>query len=438
MQRRKVMNKKSQKNIEVYADWEGLTQPVHMGVLLAKPGRGKEIFSFEYSQDWLSGNFSTPLDPALQLFSGVQHAPNDQENFGLFLDSSPDRWGRMLMRRREAQLAREEKREVRKLLESDYLLGVYDENRMGALRFCGDINGPFLDNSKERASPPWSSLRELEHASLEIEKSGAENNKNYSNWLKMLIAPGGSLGGARPKASVIDEKGHLWIAKFPSAQDEIDIGAWEMVVWRLARLANINMADARAEKFNSRYHTFLNKRFDRTSKGKRIHFSSAMTMLQYSDGDDYSTGVSYLELAEFLMQHGAQPDKDLEQLWRRIVFNVCVSNVDDHLRNHGFILQPEGWVLSPAFDINPVPAGEGLKLNISEDDNSQHIDLVKEVAEYFRIKPVDADKHIDQVVKAVRQWRKEAGALGISKREQDEMAPAFRIAENQNVKSRPK
>jgi len=424
------MNKEKRRHIEVCANWVGLPHPILVGVLHAAPLRGKEIFSFEYAHDWLKHNQAHVLDPALQLFQGIQYVPYEQDNFGIFLDSSPDRWGRFLMKRREAQLAREEKREERKLLESDYLLGVYDEHRIGGLRFRTDHNGPFLDNNKESAAPPWTSLRELEEACLELEKIDAENNPNYSKWLKMLIAPGGSLGGARPKASVIDGHRHLWIAKFPSGNDEWDIGAWEMVVYNLAKHAKITISDAKIGKFNSNHHTFLSKRFDRTTTGERIHFASAMTLLQRSDGDDASKGVSYLELAEFITRQGAAPERDLEQLWRRIVFYICVSNVDDHLRNHGFILHPNGWVLSPAFDINPVASGDGLKLNISESDNAQDLELAREVSEFFRIKSDSATTIIEDIIKVVKDWRGEATFLGITKQEQNSMAPAFRIADN--------
>lgn len=286
-----------------------------------------------------------------------------------------------------------------------------------------------MDDNKAYASPPWACLRELEHASLELEKDHAEEDKNYSRWLQMLIAPGGSLGGARPKASVMDEHEHLWIAKFPSGNDENNIGAWEMVVYQLARRAKVIMPLAKVQKFNSEHHTFLSKRFDRTGHGERIHFASAMTLLQRADGDDASQGASYLELAEFIMQYGAEPARDLEQLWRRIVFYMCVSNVDDHLRNHGFILQPDGWVLSPAFDINPVASGNGLKLNVSQNDNTQDLILAKEVAEYFRIKPTTAENIIQEVITATREWRKEASTLNISAREQNQMARAFRLVE---------
>lgn len=424
------MSKIQQRQIEVYAHWEELSKPTPVGTLNAIPSRGKEIFSFEYNDDWLKSKQAQALDPSLQLLGGIHYAPHGQENFGVFLDSSPDRWGRFLMNRRETQLAREENRKARKLLESDYLLGVYDEHRMGALRFRTHPEGPFLDNNRKYASPPWTSLRELEHASLELEKHDAEKNPSYSKWLTMLIAPGGSLGGARPKASVTDENNHLWIAKFPSNNDEHDVGAWEMVTYKLAKKAKIIIAEAKIDKFNSRYHTFLSKRFDRNHKGERIHFASAMTLLQRSDGDDASTGASYLELAEFIIRYGSQPDQDLEQLWRRIVFYMGVSNTDDHLRNHGFILQPNGWILSPAFDINPNPNGDGLKLNISESDNSQDIRLAKEVAEYFRISSTQADEIIKEIFGEIANWRKIASALSISLGEQNQMQHAFRLTEN--------
>ena len=430
LERKKSMAKNLQRCIEVYAHWMDLSKPTLVGILYAIPSRGKEIFSFEYDLNWLNEKYSHALDPSLQLFQGQQYTQNGQQNFGIFLDSSPDRWGRFLMNRRESQRAREEGRKEQRLLESDYLLGVYDEHRMGALRFKIDSEGPFLDNNKMYAVPPWTALREIEYASLALEKKGAEENPKYTQWLKMLIAPGGSLGGARPKASVLDENQHPWIAKFPSRNDDNDVAAWEMVAYKLAICVKITMAKAKLVKFNSCYHTFLNKRFDRVAD-KRIHFASAMTLLQRSDGDDASNGTSYLELAQFIMQQGAQPMQDLEQLWRRIVFYICISNCDDHLRNHGFIFQPSsGWRLSPAFDINPNVDGDGLKLNISESDNSQTLTLAKEVAEYFRIKPDKANNIIKEIVETVKKWREVAKSLDISIREQDRMARAFRIVDH--------
>lgn len=424
------MKKQEQRRIEVWADWEPMQQPERMGLLFAAPARGKEIFSFEYDSAWLKSGYAQALDPSLGLYHGPQYAPQDRENFGVFLDSAPDRWGRLLMRRREAQSAREEHRPERTLRESDFLLGVYDGNRMGALRFRLEPEGPFLDADRESASPPWASLHDLERASLELEKEGAEKSKSYANWLRMLVAPGSSLGGARPKAGVVDAKGDLWIAKFPSSQDDHDVGAWEYLVHQLARRAKIETPEAMTRVLGSRHHTFLSKRFDR-SRGarRRIHFASAMTLLRRQEGDDDAVGASYLEIAEFLMRQGAAPNRDLEQLWRRIVFFICVSNTDDHLRNHGFLLSPAGWRLAPAYDMNPVAFGDGLRLNISESDNSQSLELAEAVAPYFRLDPKKAQSIIREVKGAVRDWRQGAKSLRLSSAATERMANAFRVAE---------
>ena len=422
-----MAKQEKQREIFVYANWQNMEQPIQMGTLRASLLRGKEVFAFEYTKTWLATPYAQQIDPDLQLYSGLQYVPNDKTNFGIFLDSSPDRWGRLLMRRREAALARKEGRKPHDLFETDYLLGVFDGHRMGALRFKELESGPFLNDNKELASPPWTSLRELEFASLKLEEEDSVDNPEYLHWLNMLIAPGSSLGGARPKASVIDEKGNLWIAKFPSKSDNRDIGAWEKVVHELAVKAGINMAEARVEKFANNQHTFLTKRFDRTVQGERIHFASAMTLLGYNDGTDHQDGASYLELAEFITRYGSQVEIDLEELWKRIVFSICVTNTDDHLRNHGFLLTKEGWHLSPAFDINPVEIGTGLKLNISENDNSLDLELAKEVAPNFRLNPTKADSIIQEIVSVVKTWKSIAIKHGISRSEQESMARAFRI-----------
>ncbi|MBY0371957.1 HipA domain-containing protein [bacterium] len=419
-----------QRTIEVFAHWKGLPNPAKLGTLFATPSRGKEIFSFEYDDNWLKQGFAQRLDPSLGLYGGRQYAPEGQSNFGAFLDSSPDRWGRLLMRRREAQLARVQSRPEQALWESDYLLGVYDGHRPGALRFRFPPDGPFLDNTKELASPPWARLRDLEHASLQLEREDAETDHEYSNWLRLLLVPGASLGGARPKASVLDEQGSLWIAKFPSRLDEFDVGAWEHLVNNLADKAGIEITPSQCRTFSVKRHTFLSRRFDRTVAGERIHFASAMTLLQRNDGDDATVGASYLELAEFVMQQGARPERDLEQLWRRIVFFMCVSNTDDHLRNHGFLLTSTGWNLSPVYDVNPAPhSPDGLKLNVSETDNSQDLELARSVAKYFRIKPARAEEILLEVIEAVRTWRQEAKKLQIPDAETERMARAFRLIE---------
>lgn len=418
------------KEIYVYADWEEGKAPFLMGVLYATHSGKKEIFSFEYSQDWLDSEFCTIIDPDLQFYKGNQYLTDEKSNFGLFLDSSPDRWGRLLMRRKEAVMARQYQRDEKNLLESDFLLGVYDEQRMGGLRFKSDEEGVFLNDSSNLAVPPWTSLRELEHASMEFEKNDILNNEpEYLKWLNMLISPGSSLGGARPKAGVIDTDDNLWIAKFPSRNDEKDIGAWEMVVNDLAKNAGISVANGLIKKFSVRHNTYLTKRFDRDSEGNRIHFASALTMLGYRDGNDAEIGVSYLEIVEFLIQHGSNVDRDLEELWRRIVFYIAVSNTDDHLRNHGFLLTENGWELSPAYDINPVEFGTGLSLNITENDNSLNLGVAREAAPYFRLSPKEADEIIQQVLDSVSGWKRLAEKYNIPSSEQMMMEKAFTVME---------
>jgi serine/threonine-protein kinase HipA len=417
--------KNYQKEILVYAHWKGLQKPELMGILKASQLRGKEIFSFEYSEEWLKSGNAQDIDSDLQLYSGSQYLSEVKSNFGIFLDSSPDRWGRVLMQRREAMLARSGNRKANTLLEIDYLLGVYDEHRMGAIRFKEKENGPFLNDNKNFATPPWTTLRDLEYASLQIEKNENTDDPDYIKWMNLLFAPGSSLGGARPKASIMDAENNLWIAKFPSTKDNRDIGAWEMVVHDLAKKAGLHVPEVMVRKFTTSYHTFLTKRFDRTQKRERIHFASAMTLLGYTDGVGFQEGVSYLELAEFIMRHGAMVDHDLEELWRRIVFNICVSNTDDHLRNHGFLLTSKGWILSPAYDLNPVETGTGLKLNISENDNSLDLDLAIEVSGYFRVAHEKAAQIIELVKKSVKNWRVIADNYKIPKAEQNLMSVAF-------------
>jgi serine/threonine-protein kinase HipA len=413
------------KDIFVYAHWTGMKEPVLMGVLKADFTRGKEIFSFSYSENWLKSSYSQILDPELQLFTGSQYAKDEKQNFGVFLDSSPDRWGRVLMKRREAAMARSEKRPEKTLRESDYLLGVFDGHRMGAIRFKEDPDGPFLNDNKTLASPPWTSIRELEQISLKLEDENANEDPEYLKWLNILINPGSSLGGARPKASVPDDKKNLWIAKFPSKSDIKDIGGWEMVTNELARNAGLNVAVSKIQKFSSKYYTFLTRRFDRTNTGERIHYASAMTMLGYVDGNNFQDGVSYLEIVDFLTRNGANIESDLKELWLRIVFNIFVSNTDDHLRNHGFILTEKGWILSPAFDINPDEDGTGLSLNISLDDNSLDLDLAMEVAEYFRLTREDTLIIIESIKKSVKKWRSVANKYQLPRSEQELMAKVF-------------
>jgi serine/threonine-protein kinase HipA len=421
--------KKNETVIWVYADWKPMEVPYLIGKLFSQRVRGKEIFSFEYNETWLNtSQAKLYLDPNLGLYKGIQYLPEGKNNFGIFLDSAPDRWGRLLMRRREAWQAKLDGREESTLFESDYLLGVFDGHRMGGLRFKLEQDGAFLNNHKKMATPPWTSLRELEYASLQLEKEDAINDPEYTKWLSMLIDPGSSLGGARPKASVLDEKGNLWIAKFPSSKDDKNTGAWEMVLHELAKVCGIHVPDARLLQFSGKHHTFLSKRFDRI-QDKRIHFASAMTLLGYQDGADFHDGLSYLDIVAFIIQQGALVKVDLEQLWRRVVFNILVSNTDDHLRNHGFMLTNNGWQLSPAYDMNPNEMGSGLTLNISENSNEQDISLALETAKHYKLKKDEAIKILNDMQLEIAKWRTVAKKLGMGSSEIEQMKRAFRDLE---------
>lgn len=414
--------------IYVYIDAFQLTEgPLLIGTLKAETIRGKQIFSFRAEDGWLKNRSFNYLDPDLKQYAGAQHVPEGKGNFGLFLDSCPDRWGRVLMQRRERLRAKESGEEITKLQESDYLLGVYDGNRMGALRFKTDVNGHFMDDDARLATPPFASLRALEQASLNYERTDAEQSLEYYNWLRMLYSPGSSLGGARPKANVVDPDGNLWIAKFPSKNDGIDVGAWEYIVTAMARKFGLRVPETKIEKFSSDHHTFMTRRFDRRGLTKRLYFASAMTLLGYRDGDDAQDGVSYLELAEFLQNYGtSQLKDDLKELWKRVVFNIAISNCDDHLRNHGFILTSKGWTLSPVYDLTPHPDGLGLKLNISEEDNSLDYHIAIDTASFYGIKKEEAERFVQQARIICSDWRQMANSIGISRSEQEEMASAFR------------
>ena len=413
-----VMN---QKTIFVYDDFS-TDQPVLMGSLYVNVIKGGETYSFEYDKEWLKKTgLALTLDPEIMPYSGRQY-PTGKNIFGLFADASPDRWGRVLMNKRERILAEKEGRKPSKLYDSDYLLGVYDETRMGGIRFKANPDGPFLSDDKETAAPPWATLRTLEEASRNFEN---DETGLTERWLNQLIKPGSSLGGARPKATVVDTKDQLWIAKFPSKNDENDTGAWEMVAHDLAALCGLNVPEAKLEKFSPLGSTFLIKRFDRLGS-KRVHFASAMTLLGKTDGASAAEGSSYLDIAAFIKSYGAQPKMDLIELWRRIVFNMAVTNTDDHLRNHAFVLTDKGWILSPVYDVNPVPYGDELSLNVDEEDNSISIDLAVQTAVRFGISKSDAEALAEDILKIVRDnWEKTAAEYGLTRRQVEEMRPAF-------------
>ena len=410
-----------EKDIYVYASW--VEEAELVGILHASKQRGKETFSFEYTQEFLEAHPGFTIDPSLDAYTVRQYPSNGKNLFGAFEDSSPDRWGRVLMRRREAILAHEEMRKPSLLTESDYFLGVCDETRMGALRFKLDPNEEYVSSDKRFATPPWTDLRVLETASIEFEN---QRDPNEIKWLRQLLSPGSSLGGARPKASVVNPDGSLWIAKFPSRYDECNIGAWETVTHNLAVKCGLDVPQAQIANFSKNGSTFLVKRFDRDGN-RRIHTASAMTMLGKSDGEE---GVSYLDLADKIIEVSSCPEIDLRELWNRIVFSMAVSNTDDHLRNHGFIYKDNGWRLSPLYDVNPVNYGDWLSLNVDKVDSTIDFNLAISVANDFEVTKDEARDTVNRIAGVVREsWKPLAEHYGISREETMRMAPAFQEAE---------
>ena len=400
----------------VYVDLDGV--PHLMGRLWARVRKNRESATFEYDEGWLRHPARFSLEPAIQLGPGAFHTPADLPIFGAIGDSAPDRWGRSLMRRMERRRAEREGGAPRTLHEIDYLLLVDDEARQGALRFAEREGGPFLREAGVKRIPPLVELPELLSAAEHVME-----DKDTEEDLRLLFAPGSSLGGARPKASVIEKDGHLAIAKFPRPDDEINRVVWEAVALALAARAGIAVPAGRVETVANK-PVLLVRRFDREGN-RRIPFLSAMSMLGARDND----GRSYLEMVDVLRQHGAAPQADMEALWRRLVFNILISNTDDHLRNHGFLYAgQEGWRLSPAYDLNPVPTDikpRILTTAINEEDNTASLALAMEVAGYFELDDAKARKIAREVGKIIAQWRDEAARHGLTKAEIERMASAF-------------
>jgi serine/threonine-protein kinase HipA len=400
----------------VYMDVDG--QPILVGRLWARMRRGRNSASFEYDEQWLTHAKRFALDPALPLGAGPFYTPADKPMFGAFDDSAPDRWGRVLMRRAERRESKRTGRTPRTLREVDFLLRVNDEARLGALRFAENPGGPFLASDEVTPIPPLIELpRLLSAAEHVVDDSDSDED------LRLLLAPGSSLGGARPKASVRDKDGHLAIAKFPHKDDELDTVRWEAVALRLAENAGISVPQWRLET-TARKPIVLLRRFDRV-EGIRMPFLSAMSMLGAHDHERRS----YLEFVDALRQHGAAPKADMHALWRRLLFSVLISNTDDHLRNHGFLYDgPDGWRLSPAYDLNPVPVDikpRVLATAIDLDDGTASLDLALDVADYFELNGAEARMIAREVGKAVGAWRETGKSLGLTSSQIDRVASAF-------------
>ncbi|MDR0952651.1 MAG: type II toxin-antitoxin system HipA family toxin [Elusimicrobiota bacterium] len=413
-----MKNRENRENKEIFVHISLNGRDMLVGKLWFHSRRGRESASFEYDKSWLNNPERFALEPALQLTEGSFHTQDKHLLFGAIGDSAPDRWGRVLMRRAEAQRALIENETARTLTEKDYLLGVNDKTRQGALRFAQNIGGPFLKPSNKLSVPPLIELPKLLSASEKF-----LNSQENAEDLKLLLAPGSSLGGARPKASVKDKDGSLAFAKFPRKDDDFNIVLWEAVALTLAASAGITVPQWRVVNILKK-PVLIVKRFDR-AKETRIPFLSAMSMLGAADNEQHS----YLEIVYAIAQHGAQPEKDMSELWRRIVFSVLISNTDDHLRNHGFLYERQkGWRLSPAYDINPTPTEikpRILSTSIDLNNNRADLDLALSVIKDFRLSKEQAGGIIKEVATAVLRWRIVAKSLGLKEADIAKMSSAF-------------
>ena len=412
------------RKIYVYADFDWLKTAVLVGELGYESLRGTDSYSFCYDHNWLRQYSDLYLSADINNYTGLQFTQPDRDIFGCFGDALPDRWGRLLLNRREQIRAQEEKRPVRKLSSYDYLLGIDDYSRMGGFRFKESPDGEFINCDATLRIPPLTDIQVLVAASMEVEKSEERNLLPDKKWLLQLVHPGTSLGGARPKAGVLNEEGELCVAKFPSRNDEYDIGLWEHLSHLLAKEAGVEAAETQAIATGEKYHTLLSKRFDRTTDGRRKHFASAMTLLRLTDGCNAQTGNGYLDIVDFILQHCCDVEANLQQLYRRVAFNIAIHNSDDHFRNHGFLLTPKGWTLAPAYDLNPT-FNDHQSLLINATTNRSDLQLLLASSEEYMIGKEEATHIIEEVKDGVSQWRSMAIRIGIAKREMDLFAQVF-------------
>ena len=413
------------KKLFVFADFDWLDGPTLVGELGYESLRGSDSYSFKFDNEWLNRFGNLFLSADINNYPGQQYTQPDRDIFGCFSDALPDRWGRLLLNRREQILAREEKRPVRKLSSFDYLMGIDDFSRMGGLRFKEEINGDFINSETTLRIPPLSDVRSLAAASMEVEKCEEQNQLPEKRWIQQLVHPGTSLGGARPKAGVMDSDGNLYIAKFPSRNDDYDVALWEHHSHLLAKAAGVNAASTSTIQAGEKYHALLSKRFDRLPDGRRKHFASALTLLGLTDGCDAKSGNGYLDIVDFIILNCRDVNENLRQLYRRVAFNIAIGNSDDHFRNHGFLLTPRGWTLSPAYDMNPT-LNEYQALLINSNTNQADLDVLLDSSDEYMIGKDEAKRIIDEVKTGVSQWKTIALRLGIAKREMEVFEQVYR------------
>ena len=402
----------------IFGDFNWLETPILIGELGYESLRGSDSYSFKFDKNWLAKYGDLFLSADINNYPGRQYTQPGKDIFGCFSDALPDRWGRTLLNRREQIQASEEKRPVRRLSSFDYLIGIDDFSRMGGFRLKKEFDGDFINCEDYLRIPPITDIRTLVVASMEFERSEEKNLLPEKKWIQQLVHPGTSLGGARPKAGVVDENGKLCVAKFPSRKDDYDVALWEHHSHLLANEAGVTAAVTRVINSGDKYHALLSKRFDRTNDGRRIHFASAMTLLGLTDGCDAKSGNGYIDIVDFILQNCCDVNQNLRQLYRRVAFNIAIGNSDDHFRNHGFLLTQRGWTLAPAYDMNPT-LSEYQSLLINSSTNESNLQILLDSAEEYMISYNDARTIIEKVVDGVSKWRDIAVGLGISKREID-------------------
>ena len=400
------------KRIIVYADFDFFSIPQEIGTLGYEHVRGKDHFVFEYSRQWLKQYGGILLSGDLMNVPSLQHPRGNDNVFGFVKDSFPDRWGRLLLDRRERLTAQLEGRPIRMLTNYDYLTGIEDFTRMGGIRYKEEDGDDYINASEKYLVPPIESLRALCDACHEIELAEERNELPEQRWLDQLIDPGTSLGGARPKANVVDTDGTLYVAKFPSNKDLENTELIEYFSHQLAASAGINVAKTRTIKISKNRNLLLSERFDRTKEGRRIHFASAMSLLGLDDGAGSNTGNGYLDIVDFILHGCTDVRQNLRELYRRVAFNVMFGNTDDHFRNHGFLLTPKGWTLSPAYDINPGAKSHQCLLIDSYTEESD-INVLLSACENYMLERQEATEIIEEVRAAIKDWRKTATELQI-------------------------
>ncbi|MCI6160731.1 MAG: type II toxin-antitoxin system HipA family toxin [Prevotellaceae bacterium] len=408
----------------IYADFDWLVEPLLVGELGYESLRGSDSYSFKYDNNWLRQYGGLFLSADINNYPGQQYTQPDKDIFGCFSDALPDRWGRLLLNRLEQILAIEEKRPVRKQSSFDYLMGIDDVSRMGGFRFKESQDGEFINCEKSLCILPLTDIRVLVAACMEIEKSEELNQLPEKKWLLQLVHSGTSLGGARPKTGVMNDEGCLCVAKFPSRNDDYDVGLWEHHSHLLAKETGVIAAETGVIEIGEKYHALLSKRFDRTADGRRKHFASAMTLLGLTDGCDAKTGNGYLDIVDFILQNCCDVEDNLRQLYRRVAFNIAIGNSDDHFRNHGFLLTPKGWTLSPAYDMNPT-LNEYQALLINSATNQADLNVLLDSSEEYMIGKDEAGRIIDEVKAGVKHWRSIAARLSMAKREMDVFEQVF-------------